>query len=72
MFPEELERWGEKVDAPRIGSVALCHGENGYGMAVWWEDGWLSFRETEVTWCPHGLLEVVGIYCRLKPSSVKS
>ena len=28
IFPEQLERWGEIVEQPRIGAVALCKGED--------------------------------------------
>ncbi len=62
VFKEELERWGVKVAEPRLGSVALCQAENGYGLAVWWESGFLSFVGSEVSWSPPQALVVVGLY----------
>ena len=66
IFFEELNRWG--VDSPpKLGAIALCHSENGcYGMAAFWEDGWLSYRKTfgelVVNWCPLDNLMVEGCY----------
>jgi len=68
VFKEELERWGEETTDLRCGVVALCSAENGYGLAVWFEDGWLSFVESAVTWNPSGRLQVHGYYCRRKSS----
>ena len=70
IFTEELNRWG--VDSPpKLGAIALCLSENGsYGMAAFWEDGWLSYRKTfgelVVNWCPLDNLMVEGCYYRRK------
>ena len=66
VFREELERWGDEVQVPRIGSVALCQAENGYGLAVYWQDGWLSFAGSEVTWSPTEHLQGAVFYCQRK------
>ncbi len=65
IFKEELERWGHQISTPRIGAVALCEGENGgYGMAVYWEYGWLNISEGRaVRWSPTEALPLVAIYC---------
>ena len=63
VFKDELERWGEKVETPKIGSVALCHSPLGYGLATFFEGGWISFVESEVRWSPIGALQVVEVYC---------
>lgn len=68
VFKEELESWGTKTDAPRIGVVALCTADNGYGLAVYWSDGWLSYAGSEVVWNPIGGLQVVDCYFPQKPS----
>jgi len=63
VFEEELERWGAKIIKPRLGSLGLCLAENGgYGLAAWWEDGWLSFVGSAVSWSPIDSLEVVAFY----------
>jgi hypothetical protein len=64
VFKDELERWGNVTTDLRCGVVALCQAENGYGMAVWFDDGWLSFVGSEVKWSPIGVLQVVERYCR--------
>ena len=65
VFFEELNRWG--VDSPpKLGTIGLCKSDDGYGMAVFWEDGWLSYRKTfgelVVSWCPLDNLMVEGCY----------
>lgn len=62
VFREELNRWGAVTDAPRIGVVALCQADSGFGLAVYAEDGWLSFVESEVAWSPIGALLVVECF----------
>jgi hypothetical protein len=73
VFKEELHKWGDVIDTPTIGSVALCVApNNSYAMAVYFEGGWLSYVESAVKWSPIGLLEVVEVYCsRQKSSCVK-
>ena len=63
VFKDELERWGEVTAAPKIGSVALCHSPFGYGLATFFEGGWISYVESAVQWSPIGALQVVEIYC---------
>ena len=63
VFKDELERWGEEVTTPKIGAVALCHSPLGYGLATFFEGGWISFVESEVRWSPIGALQVVEVYC---------
>ena len=63
VFKEELERWGEEVATPKIGSVALCHSPLGYGLATFFEGGWIHFDESVVRWSPIGVLPVVAVYC---------
>ena len=62
VFKDELERWGKPVVSPRLGCVALCQADNGYGLAVWIDNGWLSFVGSEVKWSPIDALLVVGCY----------
>ena len=74
IFFEELNRWG--VDSPpKLGAIALCHSEDdSYGMAAYYEDGWLSYRRTlenqVVIWSPLEALSLAGCYFQRKPSSV--
>ena len=63
VFKDELERWGEKVETPKIGSVALCHSPLGYGLATFFEGGWIYFAESAVQWSPIAVLPVVAVYC---------
>ena len=66
IFPEQLECWGEKVEQPRIGAVALCKGEvSAYCLAAYFAEvpGWLSFAGREVRWSPIEALPIVSIYC---------
>ena len=63
VFKEELGRWGHQTDAPKIGTVALCKSDFGFGMASYFENGWIAFRESAVIWSPTDALLVVGLYC---------
>ena len=69
VFQEELERWGEKTLEPTIGSVALCQSDEGYGLAVYFEEGCLSFVGSAVRWSPIENLQVVAFYCSTKQTS---
>ena len=69
VFPEELERWGVKEELPRLGSVALCRADSGYGLAAYWSDGCLVFAGSEVIWSPLSGLQVEGHYCQQKQNS---
>ena len=66
VFREELERWGSEVLSPRLATIALCRATSGYGLATYFEDGWISFVESEVKWSPAGDLDPVALYCRMK------
>ena len=63
VFHDELSAWGVKTADITIGAVGLCRADPGYGLAVYYEDGWLSFAGSAVKWSPIGSLEVVEIYC---------
>ena len=63
VFKDELERWGVEVAAPKIGSVALCHAPTGYGLATFFEGGWIYFADRVVQWSPIAVLPVVAVYC---------
>ena len=65
VFREELSRWGVVVASPKLVTVALCQSSSGYGMASYFEDGWISFVGSEVQWSPIGALQVVALYCPL-------
>ena len=69
IFREELERWGTEVEKPTIGAVALCQADEGYGLAVYFEGGCLSFVGSAVTWSPIENLQAVAFYCSTKPTS---
>ena len=69
IFFEELNRWG--VDSPpKLGTIALCKSDDGYGMATFYEEGWLSYQKTlggqVVIWCPQNNLMVEGCYYQQK------
>lgn len=63
VFKDELERWGEITTEPRIGVVALCESDSGFGMATFFEGGWISFVGSAVQWSPIGVPAVVAMYC---------
>ena len=69
VFREELQRWGQITDRPRLGTVALCEADNGYGLAAYYSDGWLSYRGSEVVWSPIDVLGAVEFYFPRKPNS---
>ena len=69
IFFEELNRWGVE-SPPKLGTIALCKSDDGYGMAAFYEEGWLSYRKTlesqVVIWSPLEVLSVVGCYFQRK------
>ena len=74
IFDEELNKWGIE-SPPKLGAIALCRGnDDGYGMAAFYEEGWLSYRKTfgdlVVNWCPISGLTVKGCYYQRKQNSV--
>ena len=65
IFEEELNRWGERVGLPRLSTVGLCQAEQGgYGLAAWYEDGWLLFVDKEVTWAHKSIAPVIEMYAQ--------
>ena len=72
VFLEELQLWGTRTTSPRIGVVALCKADNGYGMAAWWNDGWLNFAGSEVVWSPKDVPPVVACFFPQKQNSAMS
>ena len=74
VFKEELEKWGEETTQLDYGVVALCGAENGYGMAVYFEHGWLSFQGfggSVVMWSHTDHLQACGYYCQRKSNFAK-
>ena len=71
IFKEELEKWGNETKQFNIGTVALCKSNNGFGLAVYYEEGWISCGESEVRWSPLDGLAVVGGYSPQKSNYVK-
>ena len=69
IFFEELNRWGVK-SPPKLGTIALCKSDEGFGMATWYEAGWLSYQKTlggqVVIWLPLNALMVEGCYYQRK------
>ena len=63
VFQEELRRWGNEINAPKLGTVALCRSVYGLGMASYFEQGWVHFDESAVRWSPTDALPVVAFYC---------
>ena len=65
IFNEELNRWGV-ASPPKLGVIALCKSDDGYGMAAYYEEGWLSYQkrleESVVIWSPLDNLMVEGCY----------
>ena len=63
VFREELERWGTLIDAPKLVTVALCQTDLGFGMASYFENGWIHFSGSAANWSPFDALPVVAFYC---------
>ena len=72
IFFEELNRWGVE-SPPKLGTIGLCKSDDGYGMAAYYEEGWLSYRKTlesqVVIWSPLDGLTLVGCYFQRKQIS---
>ena len=69
IFFEELNRWGVE-SPPKLGTIGLCKSEDGYGMAAWYEEGWISYQKTlggqVAIWLPLNALTVEGCYYQRK------
>ena len=66
VFQEELEKWGEKIESPKVGSVALCRSDgDALGLAAYYEEepGWIAFVNQTATWKPIEGLAIESIYC---------
>ena len=65
IFFEELNRWGVE-SPPKLGTIGLCKSDDGYGMAAWYQEGWISYQKTlggqVVIWWPLNALMVEGWY----------
>ncbi len=62
VFLEELEKYCSVVTTAKIGVIALIKAEKGYGLATYWEAGWISFVDQEARWSHLEGLEVVRLY----------
>lgn len=71
VFEEELGRWGVRTADLNFGVVALCQADEGYGLATWYEDGWLNYAGSEVRWSPIDALRVVACFCPQKRNCVQ-
>ena len=75
IFFEELNRWGVE-SPPKLGTIGLCKSDDGYGMAAFYKEGWLSYQKTlgksVVKWSPLEALLLVGCYFQRKPIFVMS
>ena len=64
IFWEQLELWGIKTDAAKVGTIGLVRAaEGGFGLAAFYDDGWLQFNDRRVTWIPCSGLIPVALYC---------
>ena len=70
VFTEQLDCWGVQVQEPRLGAVALCKAEQGYGLGAYWERGCLVFLNKTVVWKPVTSLPIERFYFPLKQSFV--
>lgn len=65
IFREQLELWGEETDAAKVGTLGLIHSvDSSFGLASFYEGGWLQFRDHRVTWIPCSALTPVVLYCQ--------
>lgn len=76
IFKEQLELWGSLTNDYKIGTVGLCKSDPGFALAVYWEDGWLSYQkrlgESVVSWSQGEDLQLEGCYCPKKSNYVIS
>ena len=65
VFPEQLGLWGRQTDAAKVGTLGLVHCADGsYGLASFYEGGWLQFKDRRVIWIPLSGLTPAALYCR--------
>ena len=67
VFLDELQRWGIKTKGREYGVVALCRTDNGYGMATYFEGGWIAFVGSTVQWSPIDIPTVIEMYVQTPP-----
>ena len=69
IFFEELNRWGVE-SPPKLGTIGLCKSDDGYGMAAYYEEGWLNYQKIlgnrVVVWSPLNDLMAHGCYYQRK------
>tara|TARA_R100000234_G_scaffold61989_1_gene37538 strand:- start:194 stop:583 length:390 start_codon:yes stop_codon:yes gene_type:complete len=70
VFSEELEKYCSVVTAAKIGVIALVKAQKGYGLATYWEEGWISFVDQEVRWSQLESLVVEQFYYPMKHNFV--
>ena len=68
VFPEQLNLWGERISVAKIGSLALCQTDDGYGLASYFEGGWIAFSGIEAAWSPAKCLSIAELYYQRKRS----
>jgi cell wall-associated NlpC family hydrolase len=74
IFEEQLTLWGDVVDSPKLGTVALIKADAGaLALATYFAEqpGWISFVGTTVKWSPLDQLLVERFYCPMKSRSAK-
>ena len=71
IFKEQLELWGIKTKTLKLCTVGLCRSDTGYGLCIYWEDGWLNCGESEARWSPTGVLQVEEYYYPQKRNFVR-
>lgn len=73
IFEEQLKLWGTQTTDISVGTVALCRGIDGLGLATFIDDypGWLSFIGTEVVWSRLEALNIENLYCPGNSKSAK-
>ena len=71
VFEEQLSLWGYRIDAPKVGSLALCKTDDGFALGAYWYDGCLSFLGETVNWRPVTALPVVAFYFPSKQNCAK-
>ena len=72
VFEEQLNLWGVRTNRVELGTVALCPIEERFGLAVYYEKGWINCKESGVCWRPIDGLRVHACYYPLSSNFVKS
>jgi len=63
VFWEELESWGYRTTTAAATTVALLKIGTGYGLAAYYEEGWLycNAQMNRVAWSP--FVSIEAVYC---------